>query len=219
MTDQSSTVTLLQQPPLDTEGSSSAEIVTKKTRKKDKNDLSRGIETMFRVTYQNHIQLSQLADGKAGILISVNGVIISVVIALIAPRIQSMGTELLPAMVLLMGGMISLAFAIISSRPRINASKVSLEDVRANRSSILFFGHFNSMPLDDFETGMHELMESRQLLYNNLIREIYSMGRVLTKKYHYLNTAYLTFLGTITTAGTLLIVLILLESYMPRPGI
>ena len=38
---------------------------------------------MFRVTYHNHVALSELADNKANILISINGVIISVMIAIV----------------------------------------------------------------------------------------------------------------------------------------
>lgn len=222
MTEQDATIALLQRAPSSVESLPADEAAGKKDKKKkkdqDKKDLSRGIETMYRVTFQNHIQLSQLADGKAGILISVNGVIISIVIALIAPRIQEVGPEMLPAMVLLMGGLISLAFAIFASRPRIKKTQVTLGDIREDRSSILFFGHFKDLAPADFEAAMHELMENRRLLYNNLIREIYSMGQVLTKKYYYLNTAYMTFLVTISSAVSLLIVLVLLDSYLPLWG-
>ncbi len=152
---------------------------------------------MFRVTFQNHIQLSQLADGKANMMISINGVIISVVIALVSSRLNEVYWALVPIMVLLIGGMFSLTFAVIASRPRLIQQDITLDDVRCNRYSILFFGHFTRMSMTDFETGMHELMESRNLLYDNMIREIYSMGQVLAKKYQRLKLSYITFLATI----------------------
>ncbi|HEX6915257.1 MAG TPA: HD domain-containing protein, partial [Chitinophagaceae bacterium] len=48
---------------------------------KPKNALmTKGIQTMLRLTSDNHLELSGMADGKANILISVNAIIISVIL-------------------------------------------------------------------------------------------------------------------------------------------
>ena len=39
---------------------------------------TRGIETMFRTTSKNHMELSAIADNKANIMISINSIILSV---------------------------------------------------------------------------------------------------------------------------------------------
>ncbi len=50
--------------------------------KKRKMDLpERGIETMFRVALKNHITLSDIADTKANLLLSVNAIIVSLVLS------------------------------------------------------------------------------------------------------------------------------------------
>lgn len=157
----------------------------------------RGTETLFRVNYNNHIQLSQLADGKASTLISINGLIISILIALIGPRISDFNWGMLPVSILLVGCMASMTFAVISSRPRLNRTPINLEEVRRNKGNILFFGQFTRLPLSEFEEGMHEILHNRQLLYDNMIRDIYSMGMVLRKKYYYLQFAYIIFLVTL----------------------
>ena len=55
---------------------------------KDKNRLvSKGIQTMLRLTSGNHLKLSDMADHKANILISVNAIIISVVLSVLLARI------------------------------------------------------------------------------------------------------------------------------------
>lgn len=161
---------------------------------------NRGVETVFRTNYDNHIQLSQLADGKANMLISINGLIISVLIALIAPRINSVNWAMLPVLILLVGCMTSLAFAIFASRPRLNQSPLTLEEVRRNKGNILFFGQFTRLAREEFEEGMHEILRDRQKLYDNMIRDIYSMGTVLRKKYYYLQFAYGSFLFTLIIA-------------------
>ena len=55
-------------------------LLTKK--KLEKMDVpERGIDTMFRVTLNNHTKLSQIADSKANILLSVNAIIISIALS------------------------------------------------------------------------------------------------------------------------------------------
>ena len=62
---------------------------------------------MYRVTYQNHIALSQLADNKANMLISINGVIISVMIAIVT-RLGAVSWSLLPIVGLTATSLVSL---------------------------------------------------------------------------------------------------------------
>jgi hypothetical protein len=161
----------------------------KKNKRRD-----RDLDTLFRVTYQNHISLSQLADQKAGMLISINGLIISVIIALLAPRLGAWWWSLAPGLVLVSGSVASLAFAVVAARPRVSRTPVTVDQVRNNDGNPLFFGHFISMPLADFQTAIRELGENRRLLYDTLARQLYSMGEALTAKYRYLHFAYTSFL-------------------------
>jgi hypothetical protein len=161
----------------------------------------RGIETLFRVTYQNHISLSQLADQKAGILISINGLIISVIIAVLTPRFVSWSWTLMPSAVLVAGCLVSLAFAVISARPRIDRTSVTLDDVRNNRGNMLFFGHFLSMPVADFQAAMRAVGKDRRMIHDALSRQLYAMGDALRTKYRYLQLAYTAFLVGIGAAA------------------
>jgi hypothetical protein len=198
--------------PVEVSASSAVEPPPKE-RKKDKGEKkigsNRGIETMFRVTYENHIQLSHLADNKANMLIGINGLIISIVIAFVSPQLYSLSWAVVPAVILLVGCMTSLAFAVTGTRPRLNRLPVTLEDARSNRGSVLFFGRFLSLSQEDFETAMHALMQDRQTLYDNMIREIYAMGRVLMKKYRHLQIAYAAFLITTGVAVGLFVAMFL----------
>lgn len=161
----------------------------------------RGIETMFRVTYQNHISLSQLADQKAGILISINGLIISAIIAVVTPRFGTWSWQFVPSLVLVSGCLVSLAFAVLGARPRIDRTPVTLEDVRNNRGNLLFFGHFLSMPLADFQAGIRAIGKDRKLIHDSLSRQLYAMGDALLTKYRYLQLAYTAFLVGIGVAA------------------
>ena len=64
-----------------------------KKKNKDKLDkalgTNRGIETMFRSAYRVQMELTALADNKANMMISINGIIISIIIASVAPKLDA----------------------------------------------------------------------------------------------------------------------------------
>ena len=94
---------------------------------------------MFRTSYRTHIELSAIADNKSNIMISINGIIISIVIASISPKIDSNPWLLIPTAILLLTCLGSLVYAVLSARPSDSNATITLEDVRANRANILFF--------------------------------------------------------------------------------
>jgi len=174
---------------------SNEEAVSKKKKKKDTGlGTSRGVETMFRTSYRVHMNLSSMADAKANIMISINGIIISIIIASISPKIDTNPWLILPTSIMLLGALISIIYAVRAARPRVSSKLVSLEDVGSNRANILFFGHFSNMTEDDFVTGMSELVMNQTALYQNMIRDIYGLGSVLQRKYALLRTSYTMFM-------------------------
>lgn len=185
----------------------------KKDKKKGGAGTSRGIETMFRMVYQTHLELSALADTKANIMISINGIMISVIIASIGSNLARSPWLVVPVGVLLSGCLISLVFSILAARPRVGGDAVPIEDLRSRRSNILFFGNFVHMPEADFLDGIRELMGRTDELYQTMARDIYSLGGVLSRKYRLLRIAYNTFMAALV-AG----VLVLLAVLIMRPG-
>ena len=181
----------------------------KRAEEKSKDGLgtSRGIETMFRTSYRTHVDLSHLADNKANIMISINGIIISILLASISPKIDANPWLLLPTSVLLIGCLISLVYAILAARPRVSSHTITLEDVEEERANILFFGNFTSLPEDDFVDGMKSLMQDTSHLYVSMTKDIYSLGHVLQRKFGLLRVAYNTFMFGLV-AGVLLFIVV-----------
>lgn len=179
----------------------------KKAEKKSKGGLgtNRGIETMFRTSYRTHNDLSSLADTKANIMISINGIIISILLASISPRISGDPWLLVPTSVLLVGCVLAVVYAVIAARPRVTSEEVSLEDVRENRKNILFFGNFVNMTEADFVEGMQDLMMDTDRLYTNMIRDLYSLGGVLAKKFRLLRYSYTVFMVALIAGVALFI--------------
>ena len=151
---------------------------------------ARGIETMFRTSYRVNMDLSALADTKSNMIMGVNSIVISVILAAISPKIDANPWLLFPTTVLLVGCLISLVYAILAARPRVSSTAITLEDVRQNNANILFFGNFAHMTRDDYVQGMTELLQNTDNLYYNMIIDIYGLGAVLQKKFRLLRTSY-----------------------------
>jgi len=158
---------------------------------------ARGIETLFRSAYRVQMDLTGLADNKANMMISINGIIISIIIAAVAPKLDSNPWLLIPATIFLCGTLISIVFAIIAARPRVSTASISLEDLENSQGNILFFGDFANLSQDDFTEGMLGLMEDKTLVYETMIRNLYGLGSVLKKKFALLKWAYNAFMAAL----------------------
>lgn len=155
---------------------------------------ARGIETMFRSAYRVQMDLTGLADNKANMMISINGIIISIIIASVAPKLDANPWLLIPTTVFLLGNLVSIVYAIMAARPRVSTVPITLQDLQTSKGNILFFGDFANLPPDDFVEGMRDLLEERDVLYETMIRNIYGLGSVLRKKFALLQIAYTAFM-------------------------
>lgn len=155
---------------------------------------SRGIETMFRSAYRVQMELTSLADNKANMMISINGIIISIILAAVAPKLDSNPWLLLPTAVMLVGTMISIIYAILAARPRVNRNAITLEDLEHSKGNILFFGNFANLDKEQFTEGMLELIQDKRVLYETMIHNIHDIGMVLNRKFGLLKLAYTSFM-------------------------
>lgn len=155
---------------------------------------SRGIETMFRTSYQVQMDLTGLADNKANMMISINGIIISIIIAALAPKLDSNPWMLVPTTIFLLGTLVSMVYAILAARPRVSSKPLTLPGLEHSQGNILFFGDFANLSEEHFLAGMSGLMGDRELLYETMIRNIYGLGAVLKTKFVLLQVAYTAFM-------------------------
>ena len=171
--------------------------ISAKGKKSDKESRpERGIDTMFRVTLNNHTQLSQIADSKANILLSVNAIIISIALSTLIPKLDSPSNAHLvfPTFVMVMFSVTSIVFAILSTRPKVTSGSFTRQDVQQQKVNLLFFGNFHKMPLDEYQWAMNEMMKEKDYLYNTMIKDLYYLGLVLERKYKLLRITYNIFM-------------------------
>lgn len=178
----------------------------------EKKDPVRGAQTYFRTNYRNHINLSAIADNKANIMISVNAILVSVLITFLSYRNigENSPQILLPVVVFLVTGMSSLIFAVLSARPKVTRLNPQQADLQTVKQNLVFFGNFVHLDLEDYENAMDELFQDSALLYGNMVRDLYFLGKVLDKKYRYLSVSYTVFMvGFVATVVSFLVMLLI----------
>lgn len=181
----------------------SMETTNKERKQKEKEErFDRSIDSMFKTTITNHIRLSEIADSKANILLSVNAIIISVTLSTIVPKLDSPGNVhlIVPTFTLILFSVISIVFAILSTKPKVTSGKFTRQDIVDRKVNLLFFGNFFKMPYEEFQWAVNELMKDKEYLHNSMIKDLYYLGLVLERKYRLLRITYNIFMIGIITS-------------------
>ena len=174
-------------------------------KKKKKKGSSRAIETFYRSAYRTQLDLTGLADMKANIMISINGLIITAIIA--TEGLLNFANDyikLLPVLLLVVSIM-SLVFAMLSARPRVSTFKVSADEMLSGKANLLYFNNFLQISEDQYAQAMSYAIDDVEIVYEMMSKHIYNMGIVLSRKYFLLRISYSIFLGGIILTGLLFI--------------
>jgi hypothetical protein len=139
---------------------------------------------------RHHVALSQMADAKANIIITVS----SIVLTLSLGRMND--PELRSSMLTLAGfTLIALLLAILAVLPKYRPMR--LQNIRQlpPHFNIMFFGHFAELPREEFMRLWSDALRTDAAVYENLTNDLYSIGTYLARhKYRYLRFSYVFFL-------------------------
>jgi HD superfamily phosphodiesterase len=156
--------------------------------------VERGIQTIFRTTSNNHMNLSEMADSKANIMISVNSIIVSLMFSVVLGRLEYYPHLAIPAMFLTVVCVLTITFAVLATRPSVTGGRFTEDDIRTKKTNLLFFGNFHRMDLEKYNWAMGELLKDRDYIYGSMIKDIYFLGVVLARKYKLLRISYNIFM-------------------------
>ncbi|MDX1543801.1 MAG: DUF5706 domain-containing protein [Christiangramia sp.] len=159
----------------------------------------RSIQTLYRTTLRNHIKLSDIADTKANILLSVNAIIISLAIADMIPKLEAASNKhlLIPTLILILFSVASIILSIMSTRPNVTSGEFTRNQVKNREVNLLFFGNYHKMPFDQFKWAMNELIKDKDYVYEMLTLDLHLLGKVLHRKYMLLRLTYTVFMSGI----------------------
>ncbi len=168
--------------------------------KKTNNLTSKGIQTMLRLTSENHLKLSDMADHKANILISVNSIIISVILGVLLRKLQEEPNLTIPTAIFLLVSVSTIVVAILATRPKLSGGTFSSQDIMNKKTNLLFFGNFHKASYEEYDMAMRKMMQDSDYLYGSLIKDIYQLGVILGRKYKLVHLAYNIFMVGIVVA-------------------
>lgn len=167
---------------------------------------SRGVETLFRLTARNQINLNSIADNKSNILISVNAIIISIIITLLVGNLGNVSNNILPAIIFLIISLVTVVLAILSTRPNVKWGDYTEDELKQNKVDLTFFGNFLNMDYDLYLKSVKSMIKNDEHLYSTMIKNQYSLGKILAKKFRLIKIAYNVFMiGIVITVITFLV--------------
>lgn len=192
-------------------------VILQEEAKKEKSERpERGIETMFRVTSSNNQRLSDMADNKAHILITVNSIILTAIISLLLRKLEENSYLIIPTIIMLGFCLAAMIFSILATRPAIPHGRFTPREMEEKTVNLLFFGNFYEMHLEEYSDGMFQVMKDHDFLYGMLIRDVFGQGVVLGKKYRLLRIAYNIFMyGFIVAVAAYIIATLLRPAAIP----
>lgn len=129
------------------------------------------------------LQLSQMADQKASMLMGATFLIFTVAVG----QARAGGGMILPLAVLAVFAFLAALVAILTVLPR------AVPPVReiGEETNILFFGVFTAMPQEDFVDAVIDRLHDDETVCRTMLRDIYQNGQVLARrKYRLLGLAY-----------------------------
>jgi len=165
-----------------------------KEEKEKQSRTDRTVIAMFRIMSENHVNLSQMADSKANIMISVNTIVISIMVSVLLGKLQFYPEFIIPTILLVVPCLSAVIFAILATRPNVTRGTFTKEDIQHKEVNLLFFGNFYKMELPEYDWAMRELMQDKEYLYGSMIKDIYFLGVVLARKYKLIRMSYNIFM-------------------------
>lgn len=145
---------------------------------------------LVRTTQQMTLQLSQMADQKASILMGASFLVFSISIS------RAFAGHLPVSLAVLAGfAFLSSLCAVVAVLPSVSRSK---GPVSANR---LFFGHFTGRDEAEWTADVLEQLRNDETVFRTMLHDIYQNGQVLQrKKYRFMGYAYRIFVvGLVAT--------------------
>ncbi|QLG46569.1 Pycsar system effector family protein [Costertonia aggregata] len=148
----------------------------------------RAIQSLYRTQLRNHLKLSDIADTKANILLSVNAIIISLLLANLIPKLGTPNNSYLiyPTVIFVLFSIASMIMSVMATRPKIENKNVVDGEISKKDTNYLFFGNFHAMQPQQFKEKMREIIQSKETIYDSLSMDLYFLGKVLKTKYQLL---------------------------------
>lgn len=151
--------------------------------------------TMFKTSSRNQIDLKNIADKKAGIMITVNSILLTLLIPLFASYIFDFSSFIIPVAILAVTCGLTILLATLATRPSICEDEMTNEKISTGQKSIFYFKNFANLSKKEFVNEVQELLNKDSAFEKSVFTDLYDVGVDLDRKYKRLRWCY-TIFGT-----------------------
>lgn len=167
--------------------------LSSKKHKKKKRD-NKAWDTFLRNSYRTHISLSALADRKSNIMVRLNSILIGLVIAFFKMLVSYNEAAVTTGLIFLITALASLVFAAVAASPHITRNLNNDSNSLEVRQNLFFFGNYSRLDYERYRDALFSIAKEPEVIYENQIRDLYCLGKVLDKKFWLLKYSYGVFL-------------------------
>ncbi len=153
--------------------------------------------TMFKTALRNHIDLINIADKKAGIMISINAILMTVMIPILGSYVIDVSKFIVPSIILIVTCGAAVILATLATRPQVSDGSTDDENRITGEKSLFYFGNFFKMDKSEYNTAIKDVIVRDTTLENSIINDLYELGYILGIKYKRLRWCYFIFAGGI----------------------
>jgi len=173
--------------------------------------LSKDVLNIIRTTLRNNIELMNIADNKANVLLSLNALMLTFLIPSVIPNIEMIKEKhlIVPLILIVLTCLITIYLSALVLKPGdFDKSKKDYE--KGQFISPFFFGNYYTMEFKEYETYMQDALSKDRLVRRHVTRDLHYLGSRLGQKMSIIRNAFNIFLaGLILSALTAVVIMLI----------
>lgn len=180
-------------------------------KKDKKGKINKEILNIIRTTMRNNIELTNIADGKANVLLSVNALMLTFLLPIIIPYVDVIKQFHLtvPLVLLIITCLVVIYIAALVLKPgHFNREYVKTGQVKP--VSPFFFGNFYEMTREEFHKYARSSMADSEAVKDHVLEDLHyigvRLGRKMTRVRLAFNIFIFGFFSSIILAAVLLFI-------------
>ena len=159
--------------------------ILKKRKKKSKKKalLNKNNISILRTTLRNNTELTNIADNKANVLLSLNALMLTFLVPMVLPNIDLVRQHSLeyPLVLLVITCLVTVYLSVLVLRPGKFSGQI-IEVDKNNQLSPFFFGNFDGMKKDAYLEYFDSVLNNERLVQKFLSNDFYHLGLRLAEK-------------------------------------
>lgn len=184
-----------------------------KKKKGKKQYLNKNTLSILRTTLRNNIELTNIADNKANVLLSLNALMLTFLVPLTLPYLDRIIALRLgfPLITMAITCLVTIYIAVLVLKPSRFAGQGIKVNGKNDHVSPFFFGNFQNMSKSDFLDYSSDVLSDEYLVKSFISNDFYHIGLRLAEKMKMVRTAFNIFIYGMSSA--IILTLVMLSIY------